>query len=468
MSGGVEIVEEKSVGLRRELRLVDLVLAQIIFIVGSTWVGTAGKLGASHLFMWLLASMFFFVPLAVVVIFLNKWRPLEGGLYQWAKLGFGEMAGFLVAWNLWVYAIVIMSALGLELATFLSYALGAGGAWIAKSHVFIALATIGITLLLAISAAIGLRVSKWIHNVGGALRILVYAMLVALPIVRIASGAHVEHYSFEIAVPTASLLTLNILGKMGFGAFSGFEYVAIFAGESANPARAIGRSVLIAAPIVVAMFILGTSSLTAFVRPEDIDLIAPLPQALAAGALPTGFTQWLAPVASMALAVSLVSYGSAAFTGITRLPMVAGWDGLLPAWFTRLHPTWRTPTNSIVFVAVVTVVVGLAGTADVGEQEAFQLIASAALILYALTYLAMFALPILAASRMTPRPPVWLRLLAACGFASTLLFIVLAIFPIVTVESVAAFTAKITGVVIAANVIGVVLFVSSRRRAAAP
>jgi hypothetical protein len=25
------------------------------------------------------------------------------------------------------------------------------------------------------------------------------------------------------------------------------------------------------------------------------------------------------------------------FAGNSRLPMVAGWDGLLPAWFTRLH-----------------------------------------------------------------------------------------------------------------------------------
>jgi hypothetical protein len=35
-------VDEASVGLKRELRLRDLVLAQIIFIVGSTWIGTAG------------------------------------------------------------------------------------------------------------------------------------------------------------------------------------------------------------------------------------------------------------------------------------------------------------------------------------------------------------------------------------------------------------------------------------------
>ena len=61
------------------------------------------------------------------------------------------------------------------------------------------------------------------------------------------------------------------------------------------------------------------------------------------------------------------------FAGNTRLPMVAGWDGLLPAWFTRLDPRRQTPVNSIVFVGAVTLAFSLAGLIGVGKQEAFQL-----------------------------------------------------------------------------------------------
>ncbi len=317
-------MDEASVGLKRELRLRDLVLAQIIFIVGSTWIGTAGKLGDSALLCWLLASVFFFVPLVVVVVFLSKWQPLEGGLYQWAKLGGGELVGFLVGWNLWVYAIVIMSSLGLELMTMLSYAFGPSGAWLATSRSAIVVATIVLVLVLALAARAGLKLGKWVHNAGGLMRLGVYAMLIGLPLLRFASGAHVEHVAVRVVAPAWTLVNLNILGKMGFGAFSGFEYVAIFAGESKNPSRAIARSVVIAAPAVIVMFILGTMAVTSFVHPGDIDLIAPLPQALAAGALPNGITRWFAPVAAFALAASTISYGSAAFSGIARLPMVAG------------------------------------------------------------------------------------------------------------------------------------------------
>jgi amino acid transporter len=122
MEGGARAVEERSTELRKVLRVGDLVLAQIVLIVGSTWVGVAARLGDAQLVYWLLAAVLFFVPLAAVVVFLNDCWALEGGLYQWAKLGFGGAWGFLVAWNLWLWAIVNMASLGLDVATALSYA----------------------------------------------------------------------------------------------------------------------------------------------------------------------------------------------------------------------------------------------------------------------------------------------------------------------------------------------------------
>src|SRR5882672_6814583 len=106
-------IEAHSAVFKKELGLTDLVLTQILFIVGLSWVGTAAKLGQSHVIFWLLAIILFYVPSAVVVIYLNRLMPLEGGLYQWAKLGFSEFVGFMVAWDLWVFAVLVMSGIGL-------------------------------------------------------------------------------------------------------------------------------------------------------------------------------------------------------------------------------------------------------------------------------------------------------------------------------------------------------------------
>lgn len=74
-------VEGRSSVFKKELGLFDLVLTQIVFVVGTIWVGTAAKLGYSQVIFWLLAILLFYLPLAAVVIFLNRLMPLEGGLY---------------------------------------------------------------------------------------------------------------------------------------------------------------------------------------------------------------------------------------------------------------------------------------------------------------------------------------------------------------------------------------------------
>ena len=60
----------------------------------------------------------------------------------------------------------------------------------------------------------------------------------------------------------------------------------------------------------------------------------------------------------------------------------------------RLHPRYRTPVNSILFVGAATLAFSVVGLIGVGKQEAFQLLWNASGIFYALTYLVMFAIPI--------------------------------------------------------------------------
>ena len=126
-------VEDRSAPLKKELGLRDLVLTQILFIVGSSWVGTAAKLGQSHLFFWLLAILLFYIPQAAVVIYLNRLMPLEGGIYQWAKIGFNEFTGFIVAWNVWLLSITVIALGGMFVTTNISYAIGESAVWMPNS-----------------------------------------------------------------------------------------------------------------------------------------------------------------------------------------------------------------------------------------------------------------------------------------------------------------------------------------------
>ncbi len=452
-------IASRSRELKKELGLGNLVLTQILFVMGLSWVGTAAKLGASHVMFWLLAAGLFYVPSAVVVVHLSRKYPLEGGLYQWAKIGFGERTGFLVAWNLWIYAMILMSSIGVQTAANLAYAIGPQAAWMVESKWFIAGGGCLVLGALAALSAIGLGAGKWLHGGGGAALLLVLSAMVILPALDWLRGGHAQARPFSLAVPALTLLNLNILGKLGFGALGGFEYVAIFAGECKDPARLIGRSVILAAPVIAALFILSTGSALWFVGDRNIDLISPVSQVLSAAARPFGFGARIASTVIVLVLGMRIAQTSVNFSATARLPMVAAWDRLLPEWFTRLHPRWKTPAHSIAFVGAMTAALGVAGNLGVASQEAWQLFENAAGIYYALAYLVMFALPLAGPAG------AGVKIAAASGFAMTLLYVILSIFPIIEVASWWSFGGKIAGVVLGGNAAGAAIFELARRRA---
>jgi amino acid transporter len=462
-------VAEHSVELKKPLGLRDLVLTQIVFVVGSSWVGTAAKLGPSHLFFWLLAILLFYIPQAAVVIYLNRLMPLEGGIYQWAKFAFNEFAGFIVAWNLWLLSIMVIALGGMFITTNLSYAFGDAGAWMRNSPWCVSLISCALVGSLGWTSVRGLSLGKWLHNIGGFAMLLAYAALIVLPFVMLARGNLSAYHPLQIAAPTMSLFyCVNIFTKLAVGALSGFEYVGILAGETRAPARNIGRSVMIAAPIIALMFILGTSSVLAFIGDNPIDLIGPVPQTLRLGLHSFQIAGAIASVAILLMTVRSISSISIHFTGSSRLPMVAGWDHLLPAWFSRLHTRYKTPINSIIFVGAVTLVIGISSQIGAGMQEAFQLVDNAANVFYGIVYAVMFAIPIVGAAAVRAKARTWLRLAAACGLAVSLLAIFFTIYPIIDVPSPLIFAAKIILVTAIANAIGIAIFVlgEKRRRAA--
>src|SRR5437867_3351191 len=463
-------VEQHSVALKKPLGLHDLALTQILFVVGSTWVGTAAKLGPSHLFFWLLAILLFYIPQAAVVIYLSRLMPLEGGLYQWTKLGFNEFAGFIVAWNLWLLSITVIALGGMFVTTNISYAIGETAAWMPNSKWCVSLISCALVVGLGWTGIRGLSLGKWVHNIGAFAMLLVYGALIVLPFVNLMRGQLKQYHPLQLAAPTISIFyCFNIFSKLAVGALSGFEYVAILAGETRAPARDIGRSVVIAAPIIALMFILGTGSVLAFIGNDQIDLIGPVPQTLRLGLRSFPIAGAIASVGIVLMTVRSISSTSVHLTGSSRLPMVAGWDRLLPHWFSRLHPRYKTPVNSIIFVGAITLTIAIASQIGAGIQEAFQLVDNAANVFSGIVYAILFAIPVLGPRAIRCGSHIWLRAAASCGLAVSPLAIFFTIYPIIDVPSSFVFATKIIAVTVIANAIGAAIFAlgERRRRAAA-
>jgi amino acid transporter len=214
-------------------------------------------------------------------------------------------------------------------------------------------------------------------------------VLILLPLFRPMPGTDPAYHPLPLVRPGLTLISLSVFTKMTFGALCGFEFVAIFAGECRNPARTLARSILFAAPIIALLYIFGTSAILAFVPSSEVNLIGVTPQALSVGLRSFGLAKILAPVTILLLLGNVLSTANLTFSASSRLSMVAGWDNLLPKWFTRLHPKYKTPINSILFIAGVTLAASVGVLPGVNEQEAFSLVQIWA-SLYGLAYLVMF------------------------------------------------------------------------------
>ena len=463
--------EAGSHGLRRQLGLFDLLPMQILMVVGVTWAGLAARQGPTHVAFWLLGVLLLFLPVAGVVQYCVKIWPLEGGVYQWTRHALGPFAGFLSAWNFAIWALLVVSSLGITTATSLSYALGPAAAWMETSKSLINTLSIGLFALILLVNIPGLGLGRWVAHFGTAVTVLVTALLIGLLFIHpYASRAH-PHLSpqpaFSLAMPGMTLLSLNLFAKLTFNALTGLEQVAVFAGETRDAARTILRSAWIAAPVIVLIYVSMAGAMLSYTPADRIDLTGPIPQVLAA-AFDSGagrsagssidIGQLLGRGAILLLAVATVAQFAIIVAETARLPMVAAWDHLLPAWFTRLHPRFRTPTRSLAVIVLLAVLLCLLANAGSGNQEAFQVLVTCGNVSYAINYLLMFSVPLVAGARFGRRPGLLLHGACTAGIMVTLLSIVFALIPVVEVASPGLYALKIASTTLAANLVGAMLY----------
>ncbi len=439
--------------LPRQLSLRDLVLSQVLCVVGSGWVGVAAGVGKAETLMWVGAMMLFYVPMAASVIGLNRVMPLEGGLYVWAHRAFGNLGGFLTAWNIWFYGIAVTAAILYQIPTELAYLIGPSAAWLPESRLVSVLIVGVLVVALTFAELRGLEIGKWIHNVGGIAMMIAFAGLICLGPWALLRHIPVHWTPLTLQLPPHDLRTLALFGQMLFGALCGLEYIAILAGESKSPERTITQSVWIASPIICAMFILGTGSVVAFVPRSEINFFAPVPQTFRMALGNEGIGNLLATAAILLVEIRLLGAVSLLMTGVSRLPLAVGWDELIPGWFTRLHPRWKTPANSILCTSVLISLLVVMANVGVHAQEAFQVLSNASLTHYEVAYIAMFAIPLMGAASLRKSLPPWLKWTSVAGLCATVFSLLISAYPFVDVVNPMAYAAKIVCTLLVSNLV---------------
>jgi amino acid transporter len=452
--------------LRKEMGFWDVLLFNIATVLGPRWIAAAAHNGTSSISLWVLAALFFFVPTALVINELSSRFPNEGGLYIWSKEAFGDFHGFVAGWTYWIYTVFYFPGLLLASTAMSGYLSGANGAVLAQNKTFL---LTGSFLLLAIAVVlniIGLNIGKWLQNAGGVSTYIPLLMLTAVAAVLYFKNGSVTHFTWANMMPHWSLDTVNFWSQIAF-AFTGLELVSAMSDEIRNPRRTLPRAVFSAGVLIAAIYIIGTFAVLSLIPAEQVSTTSGVFQAITSGstALRIGFVGVLA-----ALFVSVGNAGGVGSTvaGIARVPFVVGIDRYLPAAFGKIHPRWKTPYISIIVQAVVSGLVLLFSQYNESTRGAYQFLVDAAIILYFIPFLYMYAAAIKLAGRkdrlenpqavLIPGGKFGVGIASGLGFLVVLGGIVLSLIPPGDSSDKLGFELKLIGGTVTAVVLGLVLY----------
>ena len=424
--------------LRKTMGFWDVLLFNIAAVLGPRWIAAAGHSGPSSISLWVIAVLFFFVPSAMVINELSSRFPKEGGLYVWAREAFGPFHGFVAGWTYWFYIVFYFPGLLLASASMSAYVLGgARGAALADDRAFlipVSLAMLAVAVLLNI---IGLNIGKWLQNAGGVGTYIPLLILAAIAVVVGLRFGSITHFTLANMMPRWDWDTVNFWSQIAF-AFTGLELVSAMSEEVHDPRRTLPRAVFGAGALIVLMYIAGTFAVLALLPSGNVDPQSGVFQAIALGsdALKLGFLGVLAAV--------LVTAGNAGGVGSTvagsaRVPFVVGIDRYLPRAFGKIHPRWKTPYISILVQAVLSGAILLLSQINQTTRGAYQFLVDAAIILYFIPFLYMFAAVIKLARRpdrrenahavLVPGGIAGVWICGGLGFAVVLIGIVVSVVP---------------------------------------
>jgi amino acid transporter len=452
--------------LRKTMGFWDVMLFNIATVLGPRWIAAAGHNGTSSISLWILAALFFFIPGAFVINELSSRFPEEGGLYVWSREAFGPFHGFLAGWTYWIYTVFYFPGLLLASASMSAYIIGGRGAELAQNRTFLLAVSLAMLLVAVVLNIIGLNIGKWLQNAGGVgtyLPLLILAGVATLVWFRRGSATR---FTVANMLPAWNWDTVNFWSQIAF-AFTGLELVSAMSEEIRDPRRTLPRAVFGAGALIALMYIAGTFAILALVPAAGLD-----PQSGVFHAITVGSIALRIGALGM-LAAILVTVGNAGgvgstVAGIARVPFVVGIDRYLPAAFGKIHPRWKTPYVSILVQAIASGAILLVSQINDTTRGAYQFLIDAAIILYFIPFLYMFAAVIKLAHRqdrsenphaiLVPggRPGVWIS--GGLGFLVVLIGICVSLVPPGDSSNKLGFELKLVGGTLTSILLGLALY----------
>jgi glutamate:GABA antiporter len=379
--------------LVRGLKLRDLILFNLVAVLGLRHLGTTAKFGPGSLLMWLIAAIFFFIPQGLAVIELSSRFPKEGGIYFWTKSALGEGHGFLCGWCYWINNVLYYPNLLISAAVIATFIFGKGESGLSDNWGYVLPVTLGVLWVAVFMNIVGLGTGKWLQNAGGVGTYIPGLILILLGVYGSMTTPPANEFSVATLKPDLNNLpALNLLASIAF-AFAGLELASTMGDEVENPGRNLPRAIFISAPFIAVVYIIGTAAVLWRLPNKDVNVVSGFLQAIKAGADKVSPTLgWVAPLCAALYSVGNLGSVGAWLVGPARVAFVIGLDRYFPKAFGAVHPRWHTPYVAILVQATLGTIFLLLSVLGKGTnvENVYLILLDTQILIYFIPYLYLF------------------------------------------------------------------------------
>ena len=371
------VAEGESSGLTRSLGVWDLIFLGIGVIMGTgifvlTGHAAAVNAGPSVAVSFAVAGLaagfagLCYAEMASMI-------PVSGSAYTYAYATMGELAAFLIGWDLILEYLVGAATVTVGWSGYLVALLkrtvgwtvparwceaplswsenSAGLAWTGSIiNLPAVIFAVGITLLLVA----GIRQSARVNTYVVLLKLGAVGLFLAL------AAPHVDPSNWQPFMPAnaGSFGKFGVSGvlqgaTMVFFAYIGFDAISTVAQETKRPQRDLPIGMMVSLAVCVVLYMAVSLVLTGIAHYSELSV----PHPLAVGAARVG-PQWLELVVEVGALSGLFSGALVMLMGQPRIFYAMARDGLFPAFAARLHPTRGTPVVTTLISGTACAVMG--------------------------------------------------------------------------------------------------------------
>jgi APA family basic amino acid/polyamine antiporter len=386
-------------GLRRCLTAWDLTLLGIGCIIGTGIFVLTGVAAAEHAGPAIVLS--FVISGAACTFAALCYAELAGAVggagsaYGYAYVGIGELVAWIIGWMLileysvatatvsigWsgYFASILDGFFGIKMPAAFTSAPSEGG--IAN------VPAMAIVLTLAALLSWGVKESARFNGVMVMVKLATILAFIAIasphvnvdnwhPFIpaRVIDADGNAHYGF-LGVTTAAALI--------FFAYIGFDAVSTAGEEAVKPQRDLPIGILASLAICTVLYIIVSGILTGVVPYQQIDLRAPVAEAMQGLGIP-----WAKGMIATGAIFGITTVMLVLYYGLTRVVLAMSRDGLLPAAMASVHPKTQTPVKLILSSGVVIALIAgffpigrVAELVNLGTLGAFFLVCASVIVL---------------------------------------------------------------------------------------